>query len=126
MKQRFYALLVLVTGAGVFSLVTIVISPAPLVKAWFVYQKGDPLDPKNYTRTIGSPECHGHSKLCAVYAEVSKDNQFQPSFKSLEELAAQSSNFSREVPGLVSQRGPDEVPLPSISGHFEPPSQAPH
>ena len=117
MNRKFVPMIVLVTSAGLFSLITIVVSPgAPASRAWFLYEKGDPLNPQSYTRAIGGPECRGSGKLCAVYAEISADNQYQPGFKSLEELAAQSSNFSREVPGLVSQRGPDEPPGPSISG----------
>jgi len=119
MNRKIVPVIVLVTSAGLFSLVSIVISPAAVPnRAWFVYQKGDPLDPHSYTRTVGRAECKGKGVLCAVYAQVSPDNQYEPSFKSLEELAAQSANFMAEVPGLVEQRGPDEAPYPSISGHF--------
>ena len=119
MNRKIVPVIVLVSSAGLFSLISIVINPTVVIsRAWFVYQKGDPLNPQSYTRAIGSPECHGSGRLCAVYAEVSADNQYQPGFKSLEELAAQSSNFSREVPGLVSHRDANEPPGPTISGHF--------
>ena len=117
MRQRIFPIIIIATGVGLFSLVTIIINPVTTpVKSWFAYQKGDPLDPASYTRAVGNPGCNGHGILCAVYAEVSPNNVYQPSFHSLEELAAQSANFHQVVPGLVEQRNTSDPPYPGMTG----------